>query len=293
MGVYITRQGSYIVVLKEYSIEFFYDAGNPVGSPLAPVPGASISIGCASASTVAQTGGEIFFVGHTSKGGIGVYRIQGLKHELISPEAVNRLIEAVDPTDRLTGTLTQFNGHRFYILTMADVGNEENETIEDFTLAIDTQTGYWFFLTDTNGESLPFVSSAFNVESTGTEVTFLQHATDGGIYGFVNGTLDDPNNQPILFDLVTPNFDAGTRKKKFLHTMDIVADQVTDNYLWVRYSEDDYQTWSDWRYVNMGEIRPKLTQCGTFRRRAYQFHHEDMKPLRLQAAELQMDVGLL
>jgi len=58
-------------------------------------------------------------------------------------------------------------------------------------------------------------------------------------------------------------------------------------------SDDDYQTWSNFREVDLSKNRPMLTNCGTFRRRAYHFRHQSNTPLRIQAVELMIDLGTL
>jgi hypothetical protein len=75
--------------------------------------------------------------------------------------------------------------------------------------------------------------------------------------------------------------------------MEFIADQVPGSILLVRSSDDDYQHWTDWRSVDLGSPEPYLTECGTFKRRAHNFRHQSNTAMRLQAVELQLDLGTL
>jgi hypothetical protein len=75
--------------------------------------------------------------------------------------------------------------------------------------------------------------------------------------------------------------------------MTFVADQTTGSILKVRCSDDDYQTWSSYRSVSLAQKVPTLTSCGTFTRRAYNLHHESNTAFRMQAIEVQYDIGTL
>ena len=80
---------------------------------------------------------------------------------------------------------------------------------------------------------------------------------------------------------------------KYLHSMDFVADQTAGSTLMVRKTDDDYQTWSNPRMVDLGTHRPRLISNGSFRRRAYHFRHACNTALRIKAVELQLDIGTL
>jgi len=92
-------------------------------------------------------------------------------------------------------------------------------------------------------------------------------------------------------DIYTPNTDLGTRKRKVLMRMDFLADQQPA-YLGIRFSDDDFKTFSQFRQVDLNQKRPSLTNCGTFRRRAYHMHHNAPYSLRLEGVELDVLLGV-
>jgi len=75
--------------------------------------------------------------------------------------------------------------------------------------------------------------------------------------------------------------------------MEFVGDQEVGSVLHVRCSDDDYKTWSNFRSVKLSDKHPRLINCGTFVRRAYHLRHWSDTPLRLQAVDVQYDLGTL
>lgn len=279
-GVYLTRQNAFVVAMKQYSTEVFYDAGNPIpGSPLSPVQGAAFTIGCKHYASVTSIEGNLFWIGQNKSGGIGVYQMAGLKPEQISTPSIEKILQEADYTGKVYSFGMQFNGHKFYVITLVS---------SNVTLVYDMTLQVWAQWTDTYGNYVPFVASTF----TDGNQAYLQHMNNGVLYEIDPNVTTDYNGN-ITLDLITPNFDAGTRLKKYLKCIDFIGDQVSGSTMFVRSSNDDYKTWSDWRVLDLGKNRPFLMNCGTFRRRAYWLRHDGDYPMRLQAVELQLDIGTL
>ena len=65
-------------------------------------------------------------------------------------------------------------------------------------------------------------------------------------------------------------------------------------FLQIRYSDDDYQTWSNFRQVDLSVKKPQISDEGTFDwRRAYHYRWFEPLPFRASTADLQMDIGTL
>jgi hypothetical protein len=101
------------------------------------------------------------------------------------------------------------------------------------------------------------------------------------------------NGSPITLDLYTPNYDANTRQRKYVKSLDIIGDQTNGSLVQVRSSDDDYQTWTNFRTIDMSKERAYIMDCGTFRRRAYHFRHAAPTEFRVHAVELMIDPGTL
>jgi hypothetical protein len=207
-----------------------------------------------------------------------------LSHSVISTESIDRLLQGSDLSS-LASLQLKINGHSFYILTLRD---------RNLTLAYDITENLWHQWTDPNGNYFPFVYYGYAAGNR----HLIQHESNGDIYevdmDFYSDASDDGSTiVPIIADIYTPNFDASTRRKKQLSMMEFIADQTPGSKLYVRSSDDDYQTWTNFREVKLDVERPMLINCGTFRRRAYHFRHRANTPFRIQAVELQYDLGTL
>lgn len=296
-GVGIANHMSYVVALKEWSIQFFYDAGNAVGSPLSRLPGSKLSIGCTHGGTVQDIDGELFFVGVSKGVNPFVVKLVNLRPQIISNEAVNRILAT--GVDGFTGQIWRslvltIGGHKFYVVT---------STIGDFTLAYDVQYNAWYRWTSPTGGRWTPISAAYDLTgllSTTSAQVILQDEVTSRIH-LCN--LPEANYAPfkniigdndIVFpvDIYTQNYDFGTIRGKQLSGMFFTADQISDSLL-VRYSEDDRQTWSNFREISLATTIPSLPDCGTFKKRAWHFRHLAPEPFRLKTSDLQMDIGTL
>jgi hypothetical protein len=94
----------------------------------------------------------------------------------------------------------------------------------------------WYQWTDSNGNYLPFTASTY----TPDQQLLLQHATNGKMYKMEMATTTD-DGLVITVDIYTPNFDAGARLRKYVKSIDFIADQTSGSKLQIRHSDDDYQ----------------------------------------------------
>ena len=120
-GVAIAKAQNYLIALKSWSTEFFYDAANPVGSPLSPVMNAFTLIGCASGDSVASIDGTIAWVSKTRQKGRAVHIMAGLEQQKVSTPDIERILNA----DALTNVYAygvKISGHTFYVLGLKDSG---------------------------------------------------------------------------------------------------------------------------------------------------------------------------
>jgi len=270
-GVAIAKQLVYVVAFKSDSTEFFYDAGNPTGSPLGPVQGQKVSMGCRHADSIANSEGVLFWIAKSRASGVSVRMMSSGKPDLISNESIDRLLRAGDYTT-VYSWCTRINGHLLYAVTLA---------ASNLTLVYDTKSKLWYQWTDSSGNYLPYVDMTFD----SSQNAIFQHATNGALYKLdMANTTDAGSVFPV--DIYTPNFDGGTRFKKMLNRINFVADQTPGSSLGLRASDDDYQTWSQFRTVDMGVTTPHLMNCGTFRRRAFHIRHQAATPMRIKSLEL-------
>lgn len=277
-GVALDKQLVYVVAFNQWSTEIFFDAGNPTGSPLGSVPGSKISYGCISADSVQSIDTKLIWITRTRQGSPQVAVMEGLSVTIVSTPSIERLLEGADYTTVYSFVL-RVNGHSFYVVTLKE---------SNLTLAYDLSQDLWHQWTDANGNYFPFVGAAVDNQ----ERTILQHESNGRLYYFGMNYTNDAGT--VIDSIVyTPKFDASTRRKKTLGIMTFVADKQEGSLLEVSVSDDDYKTWSPPRNVYLSQTNPQLTNCGTFRSRAWKLRHRSDTPMRLQAIEVQYDIGVL
>ena len=279
-GVALAKQLVYVIFMKQWTTEVFYDAGNATGSPLGSVQGAKVSYGCITADGVAGVDDILLWPSTNKSAAAQIIKLEGLKAEIVSTDPVERLLDGADFTTTYSFTVKK-RGHRFYILTVV---------ASNLTLAYDLDSQMWSQWTDASGNYFPFVAATHTTGLT----TLLQHASNGRIYTFDESYATD-DDEIITHDLVTPNFDGGTRRRKTLELMLFVADQTAGSTLKVRVNDNDYDPakWTNFREVDLSQERPYLEHCGTFTRRAHHFRHQSPTQFRIQAVELQLDLGTL
>jgi len=168
-GVALAKTQSYIVAFKEWSTEFFYDAGNPTGSPLSPVTNGFNLVGCASGDSVASLDGILFWVSKTRQKGRGVHMMRGLEEAQISTPDIERVLN-LSNLSTVYSYGVKIAGHAFYILTMTDI---------NMTLVYDMSSkswSQWSSLTPTTSKS---VTSITLVDTTATVVCTGHGLVDG------------------------------------------------------------------------------------------------------------------
>ncbi len=277
-GVALGKQLVNVIAIKQWTTEVFYDAGNATGSPLGRVPGAKANVGGLAADSVQDVDGVLVWMATSRTGTFSVVQMDNLKVHTLSTKPVERLLDGIDTTTIFSWQL-KVGQHRFYGLT-SKVGN--------LTLVLDMTERMWSQWTDSSGNYFPIVASAVDANMN----HLMQHESNGKLYTTLQSlTNDDGTVFPV--DVYTPNYDAGVRRRKFLSAMEFIGDQTTGSTLYVRKSDDDYRTWSNFRSVDMGLRRPFLNNCGSFYTRAHHFRHRSNTTFRLQAVELQQGVGSL
>lgn len=276
-GVAIAKHLSYLVAFGTYTTQFFYDAGVSPGSALLPYLAASVKIGCYAASTVQTMDKTVIWVSQNKEGLRQVCHFNGTQAQVISTPAIDRLIaQGVAPTAYYSDFITIQN-HEFYLLTMTSgVG---------ITLVYDVSSGEWlrWSFSPSAGYGNEFLTggSAANLSNAGQTSFFLDFA-NGNVYSM--GSLSTDTEGNYYFASQTAKFDGGNNTNKFWGPMEIVGDIGTGT-INVQFTDDDYNTWSPIRTVDMSTPRPILYQNGQSRRRAILITQFDANPRALEYIE--------
>lgn len=275
-GVALAKQLNYVIALKQWTTEVFYDAGNATGSSLQSLPGSKQPYGCASADLVQRMNDMLIWTSQDESETYQVVIMQALQTQVVSTPAVERLLQGANFTGCYS-MLLKHAGHLVYILTLPN---------SNLTLAYDIPYGLWYIWTDTNGNYWPYCCASYLNGSR-----YIQSPTTGAYYPLdMDYVYSSDNGTVVPTDIYTPNFDGGNDRTKTLPMMRIQADRKNGSKLSVRVSDDDFQNWSNPRVVDLsGPLPGILTDCGSFRRRAWHFRHASNTSLRVRAVDLQLD----
>jgi len=90
--------------------------------------------------------------------------------------------------------------------------------------------------------------------------------------------------------LRTALFDYGSDNETIITYCRPIGDRVAADVL-VRYTDDDYNSYSRYRIVNMDKARPQLSGLASTKRRAYDVRHTADTELRIEALEIESTKG--
>jgi len=290
----LARQNNQIVVFGQSSIEFFYDAANASGSPLSRNDAAIIQMGIAAPHAVYQNEQFCAYVGQSESGGRAVWVIEGFKPRKVSDEYIERILDAEGRMKDCVGFGFRTKGHLFFLINLKQ---------QDRTLVYDFDEKLWhewattiFVPTTYNPQSSsPVDHHAFNYDHSADNQTgkiYLLSASTGDIYYLSPDENTDEGN-PIVVEIRTNKYDMDTINRKFGASARIVGDAYEyPNTIYLSWSDDDYQTWSNQHPMDLSDGHPYKGRMGHWRRRAWRLIHVQNAPLRLESLELYYEEGI-
>ena len=288
---------NYIVSLKSKTINFFYDAANAAGSPLAIVEGSVQNIGCKAGASVQADQNIVLFLGSGASGNLQIFALDGVNVAAVSSPAIERII-TTSPFVQGSGSgdnrqyraeLFRVNGKFFYLLNISNVSGAS-------TLVFDIGLKKWSewqsnLVAETNNWQLglkDIISTYYDSTVLGN-ATFTGHT--GKVYELTSAVYRDITTN-IAFEVVTPIFDFGSNKQKFMHRLTLLCDEQTStSNITVEYSDDDYITWSTARTLDMSKSNPTLYSLGSFKRRAFRLKSSANTPIRIEGMEFDLSEG--
>jgi len=275
-GVAIAKHQNYVVALKDWTCELFYDAANPTGSPLSKVSNATVQIGCAQGYSVVQFHGGLIFMSKTRERGRSVHFFppNSIDPQEIASASIQRILNAADLTTvRAWGG--KLGGRILYVLNLVTA---------NISLVYDFTSQTWAQWTSDNAGTEGYFKYGFY--ATDGNRDFLLHETTGEIFTFTPEVYQD-NGADIKVLIRTGRLDAGNMDRKTMSQLTIVGDESATSVS-VQQSDDDYQTFSTARTVAMDAEPPRLLRLGMFRRRSFDIRHVDNTPLRLTAIDAEI-----
>jgi len=342
-GVYIARYEEYIVAMKQYSTEFFYDAPNATDSVLAPVSNMYFKIGCAHENSVRDMLGTLVWLGHTQDGfGRGIFMLENGQPKKISTPQIDKILDT-DDLATVYSWSAKVGAHLLYGITL---GTSAVTLVYDFSTSLwsfftylatsggtktitaisadgavtSTSHGYsdggiiniastngdfngWHVVTNvsTNGYNIQATGTAFSGSGTSqlyTETYFpviastacggrqwMQHPTSGALYEFDQDIYADEIGATAA-RVRTPKVDGGKAGFKTIGSTELIGDKIA-SYAMLRWTDDDYVTYSKFRTIDLDLERSRTRRLGNFSRRAFEVLHVKNANFRLEALEIE------
>lgn len=315
-GVYIGLHHSNVFVLGNESIEFFYNAGNPTGSPLTARQDLMYNTGCADGKSVFIDNDVVYFVGKSTTSGLGVYKLDNFQLTKISPSSLDSYLNTVVSIENMSvlGSGVFIGGKLFYVITVYTKASSVITAYE--TIVCNASSNTWTFwehasvniqqfplvqwvrATDVSGSTIVtgkgMLANGDYVESyddfypqdriRGTSV-FESGVFESGIFSDIAATGDQ-----ITMKIRIGHIDFDTRNKKFMHSLRPVCDETdTSQTLSIKYTDSGHD--SDFvptRTIDLSNDNDKLTRLGQFRNRTFQLEYSGDEAIRLQGLEVEV-----
>lgn len=190
----IAKYQNYIVGFTARTTEFFYDAGNPTGSPLSRMAQNAALVGCATGYSIGYCAGTVFWVGTNKSRGRGVYMLNGLAPEVVSTPAIDRILDTLGLTTvRAFGF--RINGSHFYFL---------NCISDNLTLVYDVANKLWSQWTYSTAAS-PITLTGLTQSNGTATATKTSHGYSTGDLVRISGATPAGYNDDYLITVVDAN----------------------------------------------------------------------------------------
>lgn len=288
--VYIAKHRNHVVSFGTTSIEFFYDAGNPTGSPLSRRSDIYYKVGLVShtlaeteknsKSRVAEYGDTLFFVGKPDKGAVGIFALDNFQLSRISTPAIDYVLQLEG--DTVIRGIVIFNNKAFLVL--------QADWEDTSSLVYDISEKVWYVW------SVVYTRGVVSGRLAGG--TSSRGVIDANPIVYTVTGVQDAGTNPA-FTIITPKVDNidpnknTSHLRKFNSKLSIGSDNPgSATLISVSYADDDYQTYSTARTLDINNYAASLSGLGSFFERAYKLSYTGSNNLKLYTLNLDLDLGM-
>lgn len=279
-GTYLCRLNNYLLAFGNKSIEYFWDAAVATGSPLQRNDTPVKLMGYAGG--FARLGNKVFFVGAQNNANLNVFLLEEMKANPVSDETVREHLNSLNVTFNTTlkGNIVSMFGREFYVL-YADT--------KTWVMEVETQLWHrWTFQ-----GSVPYFAMTYaNTMVTNTETKgVFAMLNDRAIYKFSDTLYQDAGTN-FTCTITTDKENFGSHVEKTMSRAILVCDRPsTSSNVNISWTDDDYQTFSTVRQLDINSKKPAITQLGSFNERAFKITYTDNLPFRVSAIEVNINIG--
>ncbi len=259
--------------------EFFFNNGNPSGSPMLRIDQNTLGVGMASRESLGLSGEIALWVGENSgdgDGGRAVYMLASHRVKDVSTPVINRFLQAEGPSiTSCTAWMERIGGHLLYLLNLQSANRSFCYSVE---------AGQWSEWQSSSGAMFRGVSA-----TSLNGAVYIQDASNGRVYTMNVSTFRDSGSD-FTVRLQTKKHTFGTPSRKYQEGLSLIGDEtlgVVSTYV----SDDDYQTTTEVGTISMTGSRKYLSRLGAFDSRSYAFAYADNSTFRVQGFIPEIKVG--
>ncbi len=196
-GVALAKSQEYIAAFKDYSVELFYNAGNPTASPFSRVDNGFFKVGCAVADSLADIKGQIFFISQSRQKGRSVHVMLGTQNTEVATPDIQRILNA-DSLATVYAYGARLAGHDLYIVTLTNTG---------VTLCYDLDEKKWYRLTSmVLGSAIAYSTlSLTNTGGVATWISDVAHGMSDGDAVLISGATQPEYNGIFQINYINAN----------------------------------------------------------------------------------------
>lgn len=317
-GVFLTKHHDHLVAIGTKSIEFFYDAGNAVGSPISPRQDISYVTGAIDTKSVFNTGDIVYFVGSEKVGTVGVFQISQFTLKKVSNDAIDAYLSTTRARSKFDFGVAGATVGDHHLIFISALAPTTDTWTPQYTLVYDSMSDtYVQFETGISAiKAFSVVAATERSAVSERESVILFYSGDYGNFDLTYNKLDGASSDPLYVDadyieyqddyvqdlgqdttssieclILLGETDFGSITNKFVARMSYVGTTTAagDNAspIFVSWTDDHYRTWSAERPLATG-LNRSLTRGGTFRRRAYQLRYTGQDVIRVEGLELDL-----
>mgnify|MGYP001584764823 CR=1 FL=1 len=275
------KQKDQIIAFTKNRVEFFFNNGNPTGSPLLRIDQNTLGFGIAHKNSLAFSGEICCFVSENASDGDGarsVYMIASLgKVTEISTPAISRFLAAEGTSiSTCSAWMERVAGHLLYVLNLDSA---------ERTFVYDIDSGLWCEWEAAAG------GAKFNgIAATSLNgVVYVQDVANGRVYTLSATTYQDSG---VTFSVTkqTSRSNFGSPNLKVEPSLDLIADTTTGT-MSVAVSDDDFSNFTTVGTIDMSQKQKRITRLGSFYARSHKFTYTQNAAYRAQAFVPDIKVG--
>lgn len=310
-GSYIGLHHNNVVVFGGKTCQFFYDAANPTGSPLAPRSDLSYRIGGLAMDVYGEAQDNVYFVGTTDGGHVGVYMLMNFNIVAIGSNDMNAMLSSSIYKERMTLVVAALSmGDSIYFAITTAFDRDIKDTQQTFVYSSRFNSwGIWrlshflyttFNVVSWSGGKAVASSSGQGITSTGDIITisddfFPQDTLLAQIYvvddyvelGYISET--EQSGRTINFELIFGSSDLKIRENKRYHTLMVMADQVNSGNIKLSWTDTNNNTFSSGLHnIEADKIGDQINRLGAARRRNFKLAHALKEQFRITGLEVEL-----